>query len=121
MKGLYRINYYQVGLQFTEGPVRLGDTAVADDGSYRLAVTIPKNTVLGDQVIQSFEFSEGFGNPGPTFAITVTAAAIVPTGDLVVTGLDGDAVVGGLWSALVLLLGGAALVIGARRRTARTE
>ncbi len=106
-----------VTLTFTSDPVNLGTVTANGAGQFSTTVTIPSNATAGTHTITS----SGPGASGGTLvlsaSLTVTgarAAAAGAPGQLAFTGSTDTAPL--LWIALVALVLGAALVVGARRR-----
>lgn len=104
-------------LTFTSDPVNLGTVTANANGQFSTTVTIPSDATAGTHTITS----SGPGASGGTLvlsaSLTVTRAAApvaAAPGQLAFTGSSDTAPL--LWIALVALVLGAALVIGARRR-----
>jgi hypothetical protein len=107
-----------VSLTFTSDPVSLGTVTANGAGQFSTTVTIPSNATAGTHTITA----SGPGASGGTLTIsaslTVTragAAAAGAPGRLAFTGSTDTAPL--LWISLVALVSGAAMVVGARRRS----
>jgi hypothetical protein len=104
-------------LTFASDPVTLGTVTANANGQFSVTVTIPSNATAGTHTITS----TGLGANGSTLvlsaSLTVTrgAAAAGAAGPLAFTGSTDTAPL--LWISLVALVSGAALVVGARRRS----
>jgi LPXTG-motif cell wall-anchored protein len=105
-------------LTFTSDPVTLGTVTANANGQFSVTLTIPSNATAGAHTITS----SGPGASGGTLvlsaSLTVTRAGAPVAGApgrLAFTGSSDTAPL--LWIALVALVSGAALVVGARRRS----
>ena len=101
-------------------PIALGSTQVAENGTFRLVVTIPRNAPLGKHSLYA-----GLGMGGGLIAetdvaITVAAVAGADSGDsLAITGLDENSLYLALWFALGAAVLGTTLLVTRRRRTSK--
>jgi len=106
-----------VSLTFTSDPVSLGTVNANANGQFSTTVTIPSNATAGTHTITASGASASGGTLVLSASVTVTragAAAPGAAGRLAFTGSTDTAPL--LWIALVSLVVGAALVVGARRR-----
>ncbi len=107
-----------VTLTFTSDPVSLGTVNANANGQFSTTVTIPSNATAGTHTITASGASASGGTLVLSASVTVTragaAAAPGAAGRLAFTGSTDTAPL--LWIALVSLVVGAALVVGARRR-----
>jgi len=118
ISGVGAIPLMQIFAELHSTPIALGNTQTAGNGSYSFTVTIPKSVSPGSHSLVLFLSGDGTTIAGTTsVAVTVAAPAAVPggTGTLAITGADPA---GALWLAFVALLGGIALTVRSRRRTA---
>ncbi len=106
-----------VTLTFASDPVTLGTVTANANGQFSATATIPSNASAGTHTITA----SGTGANGSTLvlsaSLTVTggAAAAGARGPLAFTGSTDTAPL--LWISLVALVSGAAMVVGARRRS----
>jgi len=102
----------ELAVELRSTPVKVGAVAVADDGTFAVTVTIPKDTAAGEHTIAVIQ-PDG---AEATAALTVTAPGTGSGGgggELGVTGADPTPYL--VVAALLLLLGGA-FVLARRRR-----
>ena len=103
-----------VGLTFESTPVSVGTATADSNGQFSAKVTIPSDAARGAHTIRS----SGHRPDGSSLELTAKVTVVAPgetagAGALAFTGSDALPVV---WIALVVLVLGSALVIGARRR-----
>lgn len=109
-----------VVVELHSDPISLGKTPVANDGSFRIVVTIPKNAPLGKHSLYA-----GLGMGGGLIdeadvAITVAAAVVAADGDsLAITGIDQNSLYLALWFALGAAVLGTTLLVTRRRRASK--
>ena len=102
-------------------PTMLGTTVADGTGSFSAVITIPAGQTLGAHTIAAV----GIGAEGTARLLTATTTVVAPatgggtgTGGLAATGADATPSLGLGLIALFALLGGLALIRGARRRLA---
>ena len=121
ISGVGAIPLMSVYAELHSAPIALGSTMTDGSGSFSFTVAIPKSAPSGSHSL--FVYMAGDGGTVDDSAISVSipsvagvsAAAVDTDGTLAITGADPS---GALWLALVALLGGVALTVRSRRRSA---
>ncbi|MGM7671025.1 ExeM/NucH family extracellular endonuclease [Microbacterium sp. A93] len=96
-------------LELRSTPVQVGTVTVADDGTFRTTITVPKNTAAGEHTLAAIQPN----GAEATATLTVTAAP-GGSGQLPTTGADSTPYI--VMAVVLLLLGVGFLVFRRRRR-----
>jgi len=109
-----------VFVELHSDPIALGSTTVADDGTFSLTVSIPKNAPAGKHNLYVGLGMGGGVIADAELAITVAALAGADSGDsLAITGIDQNSLSLTLWFALGASVLGTILLVTRRRRTSK--
>ena len=120
ISGVGALPLMTVYAELHSAPIALGNVMTQSDGSFSLTVTIPRSAPSGSHSLFVYLAGDGGSLADSAISVTIPALAAVAAaadgdGTLAITGADPSSA---LWLALVALLGGVALTVRSRRRSA---